>query len=90
MASADDSLCDKAHQPPPRDHKLCDAVDCLEELLHHGPLPAAEVQAAAEARGISYGTLRRAFRELGGQSLRQPRGATHQFLWQLDGRATTD
>ena len=90
LASADDILRDQAHQPPPRDHKLCDAIDWLEKLLRTGPAPAGEVQRAAAARGISYGTLRRAFSELRVQSLRQPPGAEHPFLWQLSGPATTD
>jgi hypothetical protein len=89
LASADDLLCEQTHRPPPRDHKLCDAIDWLEQQLLSGPAPAAEVQAAARARSISYGTLRRAFSALNVQSLRQPRDAQHPFLWQLGGPAQT-
>ena len=84
--TADDFLRDVPQQGPPRDHVLCDAVDWLRELLRDGrSVPAAEVHQLAKTRGISYGTLRRAFNELGCQSLRQPRDAEHPFLWRLSG-----
>lgn len=92
LASADDSLRDNAtHRSPPRDHILGKAVDWLKELLRDGrSVPAAEVHQLAKARGISYGTLRRAFCELGVESLRQPPDSEHPFLWQLNRPATAD
>jgi hypothetical protein len=89
--SADEFLRETSHQTPPRDHVLRNAVDWLRELLRDGrSVPAAEVHQLAKTRGISYGTLRRAFKELGCQSLRQPRDAEHPFLWRLGKPPATD
>ncbi len=82
-ASADDLLGDVPQHTPPRDHVLCEAVKWLAELLRNGPQPAGEVQAVAKARGISYGTLRRAFCELNVQSTKVDREGKNFQLWQL-------
>jgi putative DNA primase/helicase len=80
--SADDFLSDAAkQQTPPRDHRLCKAVDWLQEVLRDASQPAGEIQRRAKTCGISYGTLRRAFDELGVESL--PKDAEHPCRWQL-------
>jgi hypothetical protein len=83
--TADDFLRDRGkNQTPPRDHKLCDTVDWLKELLRDGQRhPAAEIQQSAKSRGISYGTLRRAFDELGCESLPPTKGEACRFYWRL-------
>jgi hypothetical protein len=81
--SADDFLRDVPQQTPPRDHLLCETVNWLEELLRDGPQPAGEVQDVAKARGISYGTLRRAFCELNVQSKKVVRDGKSFQMWQL-------
>jgi putative DNA primase/helicase len=87
--SADDFLRDSARSTPARDHVLLDAVAWLKEILRDGrSMPAAEVQRFAKARGISYGTLRRAFSELGCESVPPAKGEARQFFWRL--RPPTD
>jgi hypothetical protein len=87
--SADEFLRGVSRQSPPRDHKLCAAVDWLKELLRDGQRhPAGDIQQAAKARGISYGTLRRAFDELDVESL--PRDSDQPFRWQLGGKTAAD
>jgi hypothetical protein len=86
--SADEFLREAAQQSAPRDHKLCDAVDWLRQLLRDDMVLAAEVQQAAKARGISYGTLRRAFNELDCESVPPGPGEARQFYWRL--RPATD
>jgi hypothetical protein len=88
LMSADEFLCETADQSPVRDHKLCKAVDWLKVFLREGPQPAAEVQRLARSRGISYGTLRRAFGELGCESVPPTKGEARQFFWRL--RPPTD
>lgn len=44
---------------------VADAEDFLSSFLVDGPMPALDVRTAAEAMGISYGTLRRAADRLG-------------------------
>jgi AAA domain len=86
--SADEFLRETLNSPPPRDHKLCAAVDWLRQLLRDDKVLAAEIQQAAKARGISYGTLRRAFDELGCESVSPLPGEARQFFWRL--RPATD
>ena len=62
-----------------REHEMLSTAACLtaakEALQRDGQsVSAAEVHQLAKARGISYGTLRRAFGELGVESLPQPQG----------------
>ena len=52
----------------------------LSQLLAEGPVPATEVHEAAAATGFSRATLRRAFRQLRGQALKDGRGG---WAWKL-------
>ena len=52
----------------------------LREFLDDGPQPSAEVIAAAGANGYSAATVRRAFRELRGQAIKEGRS---RWLWTL-------
>jgi len=66
------------------------AADWLRELLATVPLPANEVRLAAEERGFSFGTLRRAFDDLAGEKVKT-KGERHgQWLWQLPGTQEQD
>jgi hypothetical protein len=55
----------------------------LKEFLAAGSQTASEVRAAAEAHGFSYATLRRAFRELGGEATREGQGVPANWTWRL-------
>lgn len=61
-----------------------DAVDWLREFLATGPQEARAVRSAAEAHGISYATLRRAFREAGGVAIREGTVPARWF-WGMEG-----
>ena len=55
----------------------------LRDYLATGPLPSRAVRKAADANGISAGTLRRAFRELGAVAF-QPKNVLHgPWMWKL-------
>jgi len=82
-ADADEALSATAYQPPPRNQRLRQVIDWLEELLADGSLPPDVVRESAAARGIAYTTLRRAFREMGGQSYWEKRGTSSVRLWRL-------
>ncbi|MGE3241920.1 MAG: AAA family ATPase [Pirellulales bacterium] len=60
-----------------------DAVEWLREFLATGPQEARAVRSAAEAHGIGYATLRRAFREAGGVAVREGAGVPARWRWQL-------
>jgi hypothetical protein len=55
----------------------------LEEFLAQGPRGTSEVQRAANAHGICPRTLRRAFRDLDGEAVKQPPFAFGQWVWKL-------
>jgi len=59
------------------------AISWLANYLNDGPRPAREVRKAADANAIGYGTLRRAFRDLGVQALRESLHPKSAWLWQL-------
>ena len=80
---ADDVLKENSPSPARRDHERREIVDWLAKVLAAGPQPTSEVRAAAEAHGFSYATLRRAFRELGGQAVRANEGMQVSWRWQL-------
>lgn len=61
--------------------KLDEATDWLEEVLAAGPMPTDDVQAAANAKGISSGTLRRAKKEL--RIKPEKSSGTGPWTWQL-------
>jgi putative DNA primase/helicase len=72
---------------PPRplgrpSYEANEACEWLKVFLADGPQPAAELRELAEADGISYATLRRAFRMLDGRATRQENGE-RGWLWKL-------
>jgi putative DNA primase/helicase len=77
-----DSAIQRSPRPKgrPNDERL-EAAEWLTNFLADGPQPASEVREAAEAHGFAYGTLRKAFRDLGGTASRLE-GATG-WRWQL-------
>jgi putative DNA primase/helicase len=80
---ADEALAATAYQPPPRNQRRRQVIAWLEELLADGSLPPGVVRESAAARGIACTTLRRAFREMGGQSYWEKRGTSSVRLWRL-------
>jgi hypothetical protein len=73
-----------AARPPGRpDEERQHATRWLEEFLAHGPRGTCEVERAAEAHGICPRTLRRAFRDLDGEAVKQPPFAFGQWVWKL-------
>jgi hypothetical protein len=89
-ASANDTLQATAYEPPPRDQLRRQVIAWLEETLAAGPLLADTVRKSAEVDGIAYTTLRRAFREMGGQSMLQKNGRKTVRLWQLAPEAAVE
>jgi hypothetical protein len=78
-----DSLLD-ADRPVGRpDDDRQRAIQWLRQRLAKGPQPARDVIQEAKALAISYGTLRRALRDLGGQAARQSNLPTAPWLWKL-------
>lgn len=80
---ADEALEATAYQPPPRNQLLRQVIAWLEDLLADDALPPNVVRESAATRGIAYTTLRRAFREMGGQSIREQQGRKSVRLWRL-------
>ena len=64
-----------------------EVVRWLADFLAAGPLPAAEVREAAETQGFAYGTLRKAFRQLGGAASRIE--STKVWQWGLSEQSVT-
>ena len=60
-----------------------DAVRWLRSQLADGPRPTKEISETAAAHGFSIGTLRRAFRDLGGVAVRTGYGTQGQWHWRL-------
>lgn len=79
---ADQALADSP-RPAPRDGERREVAEWLRKFLVDGPKSASDVRVAAEANGFSYATLRRAFRELGGEAIRTNDGMNVSWLWQL-------
>jgi hypothetical protein len=61
------------------------AMDWLQERLKSKGRPARDIKEEADAFGISYGTLRRAFRNLGGEAVRQHKFPFAPWIWKLPG-----
>ena len=59
------------------------AVEWLRRELAQGQSPVREVRQAAEAHGITWGTLRRAFRELGAQAVFKREDGRIRWDWKL-------
>jgi hypothetical protein len=62
-----------------------DAMDWLRTRLACGPAPTSDVQEDADANGINKRTLRRAFSELHGETIRVGIGPYGRWMWQLSG-----
>jgi hypothetical protein len=80
LVSAEDALTPDAPEdrPPPA---VRDAADWLRELLATAPLPVGEVEKAAKAARLSFGTVRKAM-PFAGAEARKP-DFTSGWLWQL-------
>jgi putative DNA primase/helicase len=61
------------------------AARWLRETLSAGPRLARDIKEEAEVNGFSQGTLRRAFRDVAGQAVREGFGPFGQWLWRLPG-----
>jgi putative DNA primase/helicase len=59
------------------------AITWLQNQLAEGSRLARELKHEADANGISYGTLRRAFRQLGGEAFRRGNFPSSPWHWQL-------
>jgi putative DNA primase/helicase len=81
-----DEALNPSKEPAPRPHpELDDAVRWLQTELAEGAKRSRKVEVAAEAHGIRLITLRRAFRELGGEAIRDGFGALSAWHWRLPG-----
>lgn len=76
-----------AHRP---DTQRQQVSGWLQEYLADGPQPVIEVRAAAEAAGFSLGTLRRAFRDLGGLATKCTGQQHGGWQWNLPDAPTQD
>jgi putative DNA primase/helicase len=65
------------------DHERQDAIAWLHDKLAAGPCSAEILQVLATLDGINPGTLRRAFRDLRGEAVRQGFGPGGQWSWKL-------
>ncbi len=81
--AADTALCRPARPMGRPDSERTAATNWLERFLAAGPERAADVREAAEGHGFTYGTLRKAFRDLGGESTREEDGGVQRWLWEL-------
>jgi hypothetical protein len=61
------------------------AIGWLRERLSKGSRPVRDLKQESDAHGISYHTLRRAFRALGGQAVRQGTFPFAPWYWKLPG-----
>ncbi len=62
-----------------------EAVRWLRQQLAAGVRPSVDVEACATANGFKDDTLRRAFRELGGEAVRVGFGPLGEWFWRLPG-----
>lgn len=61
------------------------AIDWLRERLSNGPKPAIDIRNEADMHGITYGTLRRAFRHLKAEAVRHGILPFATWHWRLPG-----
>jgi hypothetical protein len=61
------------------------AIRWLRDRLSDGPCATRELRQEADAHGIGYATLRRAFRELSGEAVRKGPFPFGQWKWKLPG-----
>ncbi len=63
------------------------AMTWIKERLSVSDRRASDIREEAEVQGISYGTLRRAFRDIGGKAVHKGRVPVFHWYWSLPGRA---
>jgi putative DNA primase/helicase len=81
-----DEALNPSKEPAPRPHpELDDAVRWLQTKLSEGATRSRRVEVEATAHGISEKTLRRAFRQLGGEAVRTGFGPLSAWHWRLPG-----
>jgi hypothetical protein len=80
--SADSTLGFSKSRGRPDDERQ-DAVAWLQERLATGARAVRDLKEESDAFGISYRTLRRAFRELGGEATRQGIAPFNRWVWKL-------
>jgi AAA domain len=68
-----------AANPGRRSNERDEVCRWLGHVLEEGPVPTTEVHEAASANGYSLGTVRRAFRDIGGKAVKLGNG----WCWQL-------
>lgn len=81
--SAEKAVGRAPRMPGRPDIERVEAAAWLEEFLANGPQLAGLVREAADAHGFPYGTIRRVFRQLEGESMRQESGNQSCWLWKL-------
>jgi putative DNA primase/helicase len=83
---APDDALNPTKEPAPRPRpELDDAIRWLQNALAEGATRSRKIEVAAVAHGISEKTLRRAFRELGGEAVRTGFGPLSLWHWRLPG-----
>ena len=78
--SADEALASE-NKRGPSGEALKEAGEWLEKFLASGPKPPNDVREAAQAHGISHGTLRRAFKAIGAKAVKD--GFQGPWKWSL-------
>jgi hypothetical protein len=78
-----DSFVDGARARGRPDAERQDAARWLRNRLTSGPRPSSEIKEEAEAHGIGYPTLRRAFRDLRGEAIRRGDFPGGHWMWNL-------
>lgn len=69
---------------------LAEAISFLEQILADGPLRQCEVKDATDAKGLAWGTVRRAKTELGIVSKKMAYSEGASWEWRLSGDRGTD
>jgi putative DNA primase/helicase len=82
--SVDIAIAAARHAGRPNDERQ-HAMSWLRERLSNGSLAMRQLHEEANAHGIGYGTLRRAFREIDGQSVRRGPFPFGEWHWKLPG-----
>jgi hypothetical protein len=82
VVAAPDMVVNYSRRNGRPDDERKQAIDWLACYLHAGPRPAREVRQAADANAIGFGTLRRAFRDLHAEAIKEST-AHGRWLWRL-------
>jgi putative DNA primase/helicase len=73
-----------ANRPPGRPNVEREfAIAWLRDRLANGASPARDIRKDADANGIGYTTLRRAFRDVGGEAVKKGEFSTAHWNWKL-------